>query len=405
MALFAFEARQINGRLTTGETSAASRAALAEKLMGEGMVLISARAMDGARAKTGRLPALPRRRVPLAQMLLFLAEFRALSRSGMPLVRALKVMEVRPGAPVLAAALGAVRREVETGRALPDAMGDHPRAFPPILRAAIGAGGATGRMDAALDQLIGLLSMQDALERKARRATTYPLFLLALLAVVLVALMLFVLPRFADLYGEFGAALPWPTRVLMALAEAAPWGVPLLVVAVLGAAAGLRMLERAPGAALALARMRLRLPVIGPLVLEIARTRTAAILSMLLASGMPLRPALRAAAEGSPQPEIAARLIRAADAVGQGRGVAEALSADNLFEGVGLSMVAAGEAAGALAPAFEEAGLFHRDRLQDRLDRTLALIEPAMMLFVGVALGGVVIAVYLPIFGLSGIVR
>ena len=401
MSLYRYSARRLSGELVTGEGAAASVAELTARLSGEGLVLVDAAPVGGR----FRLGSLGGRRVRLPALLTFIREFRALAGAGMPVARALAQLENRRDDPALAGALVAVRGRVEGGAALDAAMAEHPRVFDGLMQATVRAGLATGRLEDALDRLLAYLTLRHQLQRKIRRAMAYPVFLLILLAVVLAVLMLFVLPRFSELYAEFDAELPLMTQVLMTSVEAAPVAVPALFLGGIAVALLFRLWLSLPAARLAIDRLRMRLPVFGPIVRNIGLVQISFMMSLLLGSGMPLRDALRFAAGGVTNADQAARLARVGAAVSAGRSVGTALEEEGVYPDLSQALIAAGEAAGDLDRMFGEVSKLHEEMLEDRLGRVIALIEPAMMLIVGIVLGVVIVAVYLPIFGISSVVE
>ena len=401
MSLYRYSARRLSGELVTGEGAAASVAELTARLSGEGLVLVDAAPVGGR----FRLGAIGGRKVRLPALLTFIREFRALAGAGMPVARALAQLENRRDDPALAGALVSVRSRVEEGAALDAAMAEHPRVFDGLMQATVRAGLATGRLEDALDRLLAYLTLRHQLQRKIRRAMAYPVFLLILLAVVLAVLMLFVLPRFSELYAEFDADLPWMTQVLMASVRAAPVAVPALVLGGIAMVLLFRLWLSLPAARLAFDRLRLRLPVFGPIVRNIGLVQISFMMSLLLGSGMPLRDALRFASGGVTNADQAARLARVGAAVSSGRSVGAALEEEGVYPDLSQALIAAGEAAGELDRMFGEVSKLHEEMLEDRLGRVIALIEPAMMLIVGIVLGVVIVAVYLPIFGISSVVE
>ena len=400
--LYAYSARRLTGQLVEGQGTAASEADLAAQLSREGMVLVSAKPAGKGLGLSEMFAA---RKVRLAALSAFTREFRSLLGAGMPLAEALQRLEARRDDPFLAAAVADARRKVEQGAALDQAMADNPAVFDALYQTTVRAGLATGRIDAALERLLSFMAVRQDLDKKVRRATRYPLFLLGLLVVVLAILMLFVLPRFADLYSEFDTPLPWLTRMLIAAVETAPYWVPGLLIVLLGWMILLRLLARIPSARNMLDGFRLSVPVFGPIRQDTGRIQTSFMLSMLLSAGIPLREALNFTARGAPNVRHQAALFRIEDAISRGQSLATALKRETLFPDLSVSLLEVGETAGDLDSMFAEVAKLHEDQLETRLTRTLAMLEPAMMLLVGIVLGTVIVAVYLPIFGISSVIQ
>ena len=386
----------------TGERPAGSVPALSGELTAEGLVLVEARPL---RSGFG-LPGLSGgRRVKLSALMTFVREFRSLVGAGLPLTRALGLLEGRKDDPMLGGAIRAVRSGVEQGKALDSAMAEHPAVFDTLVQAAVRAGTATGRLETALERLLHFLTLRNTLDRKVRGAMAYPAFLLGLLVIVLALLMLFVLPRFAELYAEFDADLPLPTAILMMGVQAAPIGIPLLAIGAVGLVALISLWLKNPVARLRFDGLRLTLPVVGPILTHTGLIQISFMMSLLLSSGMALRDALSFTASSLSNHSLRTRLERVAEAISEGRSLSRGLTDQALFPELSRSLLAAGEAAGDLDRMFGEVAKLHEEMLEDRLARVLALIEPAMMILVGIVLGTVIVAVYLPIFGISTVVQ
>ena len=396
-ATFSYRARRATGEIVAGTRPAEDRRTLEAALATDGLMLLEARRARGGVLRAGR-------GVRPAALLSFVRELRHLIAAGLPAARSLRLLEDRDD-PALAAAIRTMREALERGRALDEAAAEAPGAFDVLFRASLRAGARTGRLPDTLQRLEEVLALRAELRARTRRAMAYPVFLLILLAVVLAGLLLFVLPRFSDLYAQFGEDLPLATRLLMGAAGAAPVAIPVLAALGLVAAwAGRRLLTR-PGVRRAADGILLRLPVVGPVARQLQLVQVSTMLGMLLAAGTPLRAALAFVAESVGNGVVRVRLAGAGAGVATGRALSDCMGEAALYPATSLSLLRAGEAAGSLPEMFEAVATLHRQELEDRMGRLLALIEPVMMLLVGVVLGAVIIAVYLPVFGISGVIR
>ena len=399
---FSYRARRASGEVVSGRRRAGDRPSLEAALARDGLMLIEARRDRGR----GPRAAGGGRRVRPSALLAFVRELRHLIGAGLPAAQVLALLEARRDDPALAEAVRGLREGVERGRTLDEAAADFPGAFDTLFRASLRAGARTGRLPDTLARLESFLVMRAALRARVRKAMAYPAFLLILLAVVIAGLMLFVLPRFADLYAQFGEELPMATRLLMGAAEAAPLAVPALAAAVLALGALARGALRRPGARRRADALAIRLPVLGPVVRHMQLIQVSTMMSMLLAAGTPLRDALGLVAESVGNEVVRAHLRAAEGGIATGRALSDCLGAgDALFPPASLSMIRAGEVAGSLPSMLDAVTTLHEQELEDRMARLLALIEPVMMLAVGVVLGAVIITVYLPVFGISGVIR
>ncbi len=397
MTAFRYSARRPTGDLVSGDAQAPNRTALKAQLARQGLLLVEAQPV-----RRRGLPSLAPARVALPSLLGFLREFRHLIDAGLPQARALQLLKDRPGDPVLSAAVGALHAGVARGLSLDAAAAERRDVFDDIVRATLSAGVRTSRLGEALARLETFLTLRAEMARKIRRAMVYPTFLIGLLALVLAGLMLIVLPRFADLYAEFGADLPLPTRILMQAVETAPIWIPTTLLTLVAATLLWRGAMRRP----ALARRRdawaLQTPVIGPIIRGAALVQISYMLAMLLRAGAPLKEALEFVTEAMSNQVIRARLADVSAGIAAGRSLSDGLDETRLFPPTAQSMIRAGETSGALANLLDAVAKVQEDQVEDRIDRLLALIEPAMSLIVGGVLGAVSITGYLPVFGISG---
>lgn len=369
--------------------AAADAEALVRELDAQGLVVERLRVQ-----RTWRV----RQRVRGSDRLLFVQEFAALLRAGLPVVQALELAHVRPDCPALGASLAQVLTAVRQGLAMSQACSLHGERFDPLLLAALRAGEKTGDLVTALLHHAEHLQRRQALQRRLSQALTYPVFLLLALVVVLGAIFVFVLPRFAALYADVGAELPWPTRALVSLVGALPWALAL------GAAMALLLWHR-PQWRAAWIRQLHGLPGVQGLRQQLHAAHTTRSLSALLAAGTPLLDALQTLQQTVDGPQRVERLARVTTSIREGGTLSEALRGEALLTEVGLRLVAVGEATGALADLLGEAARFYEERVDASLQRLTVLMEPLLMLVVGTLVGGVIVAMYLPIFGMADVIR
>lgn len=399
MPVYAYQALSERGALLRGESAAASPEELAARLAAQGLLL--------RRARTRRTLALriARARPRPEQFLLFTQELGALIRAGLTVPEALAEVAERPDAPGFARVLSRVSEAVQEGVPLSNACARHPDVFAQTFVSALRTGERGGDLGRALTTFHGHLLRQAAIRSKLGQAVVYPLFLLATLVVILAVLFLFVLPRFSAIYADFNAQLPAATRVLMGAVHRLPWLIAGAAAAALAAGLGYRRGRATEAGRIRSDRIKARIPVVGPLysawvVADLART-----LSTLLQAGTPL-PAALAAAHGSlGSRAVAQRFSRVMEDVASGRSLADSLRTHRIVPGSAVKLIAVGEKAGNLAAMLDEVARFHEDQLQNRLARAMSLIEPAMMLLMGILVGGIIIVMYLPIFQLADVVK
>ncbi len=398
MPLYAYVALAENGAPLTGESVAASEEALRAELSGRGLLVREVRAK---RARwSWRAP-----RVRPEDFALYNHEFMALVRAGLTVPDALVLASDRPDCPALGKVLARVREDVGGGVSLSEACARHPEVFERLYLAAVRTGEKTGDLAGVLARYQDYLRQRVALRKKVSQALAYPIFLLVALAVILAVLFAFVMPRFVAMYADLGAELPLPTRVLLSVMDHLYVVGPALIGAgALAAWAWRRWLSSDSGRR-QLDRLREGMPYFG----ELARVHTAAqlarSLSTLLAGGTPLVEALQTAASSVTNRVYLDRLEATTKQVTEGSSLAQAVRASALMPPMATRMIEVGEASGGLDAMLAEVAQFYEEVLDSRLGRMMALVEPLLMLLMGILVGGIIIVMYLPVFNMANVIR
>jgi type IV pilus assembly protein PilC len=398
MPLYAYVALAENGASLKGESVAASEDALRAELSGRGLLVQQVRSKRAG----SRLGA---RRIRPEEFALFNQEFMSLLRAGLTVPDALALACDRPDSPALGRILARVNDDVRNGVSLSDACARHPEAFDRLYLAALRTGEKTGDFAGVLSRYHEYLRHRVALRKKVAQALAYPIFLLIALAIILAVLFAFVMPRFVAMYADLGTALPLPTRVLMSIVDHFYVAVPAVAAAAVLVAWAWRRWLSTDAARRRLDRVRERLPWVG----ELARIATAAqlarSLAALLAGGTPLVEALRTAAGSLDRRLDLDRLEDATRRVTEGASLAQAVRATALMPAMAARMIEVGEASGGLAAMLGEVARFYEEVLDGRLAKVMTLVEPLLMLLMGILIGGIIIVMYLPVFNMAAIIK
>lgn len=399
MPQYHYSALSHNGALVAGEGAAASPQELKTELESLGLHVQRIRPKRQWRALWQRGGVRPQ------AFLLLVRELVSLTRAGLPLPDVLALAADRPGEPALARVLGRVLKDVRAGLLLSQACAVHPDVFDGLFLAALRTGEKTGELPAVLARYQEFLRRQVALRKKISQALAYPMFLLLALLVILGVMFAFVMPRFVLMYANFDAELPLPTRWLLAGVEHFPLIV--LLAATLGAFLvwGWRSLSARPAGRLRIDQWKLRVPLLGGAARTAALAHLARSLATLLAGGTPLVEALRIVHESFPNRAYAQRLAEVTALVTQGESLARAMRACGVLPETALKMLQVGEASGSLERMLAEMALYYEEALEARMARLMALIEPALVLLMGLMIGGIIIVMYLPIFNLAEVIR
>ena len=399
MPVYTYTALAENGTRIQGEESALSELTLREDLARRGFM---AQELRLKRSGFG-LPS--RKRIKPESFLLLNQEFTALLRAGLPIPEALRLAADRPDSPQLSQVLRQVEEAVRGGMSLSEACALHSEVFDGLYLAALRTGEKTGSLPQVLAKYQVNLRHRVELMRKVGHALAYPAFLLVTLLVILSVLFVFVLPRFVALYADFGAQLPAPTRALIGLVEMMPYVAPLLVLLGFGGWIFWLRLLRDEAMRIRIDIFKERMPLLGGIYQHTASAQLARTLGTLLSGGTTLVEAMQITAESLPNRYRAKLLNEVRRQVMEGVSLAAAMASTRIMTSTAVKMIEVGEAGGGLEDMLTEVAVFHEEALSNSLTRMMSLIEPILMLLMGVFVGGIIIVMYLPIFYIVDVVK
>lgn len=344
-------------------------------------------------------------RIVNRELVPFTRQLAAMMRAGMSIVVSLSTVEEQVAIPSFRQVVGRIKAAVEGGGAFSDGLALFPRIFNDLYVNIVRAGERSGQFADALGRLGALLESNARLRRKIRSALAYPVVVLCLSLVIAAAMILFVVPIFTQMYADFGARLPGPTRLLLGASNFAVrwWWALLLAVAL--AVAAFRRWHRTPAGALACDRLALRLPVFGPLTQRVAVARFARIFSQMVHSGVPILDGLRIVAQACGNRAVGRSIMEARAVVERGEPLSAGLEKREGIPLLVVRMVAAGERSGKLDEMLDNVAETYEDEVETMLAALTSLMEPLLMVFLGVVIGSIVVAMYLPIFQMSSILK
>ncbi len=394
---FIWRGTDAQGQAAEGEISAASLALAKARLR-----------QQGFRPRRLRRKPKPwfgnRDRVRPGDIAVFTRQLATMVRSAIPLVRSLNVMAGSTGNPALRGLIHKLRDDVAGGHGLADSLARHPAQFDSLYRALVAAGESSGTLETMLDRLAGYREKSERLKAKIRKALTYPVAVVAVAIVVTALLLTRVVPTFAETFAGFDAELPGFTLFVLRLSDLAVAHWPAVSATALATATMLVWLpRRSPGAAALGQRALLRLPVIGPLLRHAALARVARTLATLYRAGAPLTEALESVAESAGNVVYAGAVRAIGEDVRNGQSLTGAVRAAGLFPPMFEQLVGIGEESGALDDMLDRCAVFFEEDVESRVDRLTALLEPFIMAVLGLLIGGLMIAMYLPIFQLGSV--
>ena len=356
--------------------------------------------------RAGRLAfgslALPRRsRISTREFLVFNQELATLLKAGMPLVQSLDILRRRVTNPLFKSVLNDVYDRVRAGSALSESFEAHGAMFPGVYTASLMAGEKSGNLEQVIRRYVAYVKVVEGVRRKVISALIYPAVLLTLSVIVVGILVLRVVPQFGGYYEQFGKELPFSTRMIVAISNYATAYFGAIVLVVAAVAASIWFWLKRPGERDRLDRWILRLPLLGSVARKFATSQASRTLATLLGGGIPLVNAIDVSARSIKNRYMARELQKAAQQVREGRALAAAMTDSGAFPDVALKMVEVGEQTGALQEMLNSLSDFYDEEIETNLDRFVTLVEPILLIIMGIVIAGLLLALYMPLFNLS----
>ncbi len=388
-----------NGQVIEGVYSADNEARLRHELEEKGLFVLSLQPKGAIAGFSLQLPQ--SQRIASREFLVFNQELATLLKAGMPLVQSLDLLKRRVESPMFRSVLEDVHEKVRSGTALSDAFAAHGDRFPRVYTASLFAGERSGNLDAVLRRYVEYAKIIATVRRKTLSALVYPT-ILVLLALALVALIVLkVVPAFSDFYASFGAELPLVTRIILAISNFARSQFLLIILVFVGAVAAVVVWTRQAGQRARLDRLVLHAPVLGPIAAKFATSQMARTLATLLNGGLPLVNALEISARSVGNQYMAGQLDIVNARVREGQSFAAALEARGIFPEVAVKMAEVGESTGALQEMLNTVADFYDEEIATTMERFVTLVEPTLLVFMGIVIAGLLLALYMPLFQLS----
>jgi type IV pilus assembly protein PilC len=399
MATFAYSGRTRGGETISGERVAESMEAATAALRRE-QVLVTKIAPTKGRAEAKAAKGGKGRRVNSKNLAVFTRQFSVMIDAGLPLVQCLDILGSQEEDKSFARVIIETRSDVEGGSSLADAMKRHPKTFDPLYTNMIAAGEAGGILDTILKRLAVYIEKNVKLKAQVKSAMIYPIAVLVIAAGVVAVILWKVIPTFAALFAGLGAELPLPTRVVIWMSDSLVRFMPFILVGLGAAAFGARQYYSTNGGRHVIDRMVLRMPVLGMIMRKIAVARFCRTLSTLISSGVPILDGLEITAKTAGNAIVEDGIMTTRKSIERGETVSAPLKDTGVFPAMVTQMIGVGEATGALDTMLAKIADFYEEEVDTAVAGLLTLLEPVMIAFLGIVVGGIVIAMYMPIFAM-----
>jgi type IV pilus assembly protein PilC len=397
MPTFTYTARAVNGELRTATIDAPSREEVVAQLRRQRMSVVK---VDEETKKTRA-----RGSIKMRDIVIFTRQFSTMINAGLPLVQALDILAKQTENKALSDVTRAVVFDVESGHTVADALGKHPNAFSELYVNMVAAGEAGGILDTILMRLATFMEKNDALIRKVKGAMIYPGVIMSVAVIAIAVLLIFVIPVFESMFASVGLALPVPTRIVIGLSRFLK-GYWWAIGAGLGGGAWLvKRYYASHNGKLNIDKMLLKMPVLGDVLRKSAVSRFTRTLGTLISSGVSILDGLEITAKTAGNRVIQDAIMQSRASIAGGDTIAAPLQKSQVFPPMVISMIAVGEQTGGLDEMLSKIADFYDEEVDAAVSGLLSLLEPIMIVFLGVVVGGMVVAMYLPIFDMINAVQ
>lgn len=337
-------------------------------------------------------------------VVIFTRQLSTMIDAGLPLVQSLEILGEQQENPTFKKVLREIRNDVETGTTFADAMKKHLNIFDNLYCNMVEAGEVGGILDTILSRLATFMEKSMALKKKVKGAMTYPIICICISFVVTAVMLVFVVPVFQKMFADFGSALPAPTQFVVDLSEFAKGNFHFIIGGIFAIVFVVKKIYKTENGRMQMDRMMLNMPIVGPLLRRVAVAKFTRTLGTMLQSGVPILESLNVVARTAGNKVIEQAVFRVTDSISEGRAIAEPLEETGVFPSMVVQMINVGESTGALDIMLTKIADFYDEEVDQAVENLTAAIEPLMMVFLGGMIGGLVVAMYLPIFSMAGAV-
>jgi type IV pilus assembly protein PilC len=404
MPKFNWEARSKAGSLQKGVMEAANVAQVEAQLKKYGFTGITVKEVGKGLSMELKFPGKGGAKIDSKDLVVFTRQFATMIDSGLPLVQCLDILSSQQENKTFKDVLVKVKENVESGSTFADALARHPKAFDQLYVNLVAAGEVGGILDTILNRLAAYIEKAMKLKKQVKGAMVYPITIMSIAVVVVGVILVFVIPTFAKMFAEFGGELPAPTRIVIALSSFLTKYILVIIAAFFAIQYGIRKYYATPKGRKAIDGFALKAPVFGPLIRKVSVAKFTRTLGTMISSGVPIMDGLEIVAKTAGNKIVEEAIYKVRQSISEGKTIAEPLAESGVFPPMVVQMISVGEATGAMDTMLNKIADFYDDEVDDAVGAMTAMMEPMLMVFLGTTVGGLVIAMYLPIFKLAGAV-
>nr|WP_320116444.1 type II secretion system F family protein [uncultured Desulfuromonas sp.] len=403
MAKFSWEGKIRSGQVQKGEMDAPSEAIARAQLRRQGIMPSKVKEKGTGMDMEIKIPGFEPK-VTTKDLVVFTRQFATMIDAGLPLVQCLDILSNQQENSTFKRILTSIKEDVESGSTFAEALRKHPKAFDELFVNLIAAGEVGGILDTILNRLAAYIEKAQKLKKQVKSAMTYPITVVSIAVVVVGVILVFVIPAFEKIFADFGGALPAPTQVVINLSNFIQNYILFIIAAIVLMIFLFKKIYATSKGRDAIDDFALKLPVFGVLIRKVAVAKFTRTLGTMVSSGVPILDGLDIVAKTAGNRTVEKAIIKVRQSISEGNTIADPLSKSGVFPPMVCQMIAVGEQAGSIDTMLNKIADFYDDEVDDAVSNLTSMMEPLLMLFLGTTVGGLVIAMYLPIFKLAGAV-
>jgi type IV pilus assembly protein PilC len=402
MAKYSWEARSRTGAQQKGVMEANTKALVEAQLKKFGFSNITIK--EEGKGFNFKIPGMGAKKVETKDIVIFTRQFATMIDSGLPLVQCLDILSSQQENKTFKEVLLKVKENVESGSTFADSLGRHPKVFDQLYVNLVAAGEVGGILDTILNRLAAYIEKSMKLKKQIKGAMVYPATIMSIAVVVVGVILIFVIPTFAKMFEEFGGELPAPTKIVIALSHFIVKSLIVMIALFFAFVSGFKKYYATKNGRYQVDRLALKAPIVGPLIRKVSVAKFTRTLGTMISSGVPIMDGLDIVAKTAGNKIVEEAIYNVRQAISEGKTIAEPLAACGVFPPMVVQMIAVGEATGAMDAMLNKIADFYDDEVDSAVSAMTAMMEPMLMVFLGTTVGGLVVAMYLPIFKIAGAV-
>ncbi len=404
MAKYQWEGRSRNGSSQKGVMEAPSQTVVEAQLKRYGFTGVSIKEQGKGLSMEIKIPGFGSKKVTTKELVIFTRQFATMIDSGLPLVQCLEILSSQQENKAFKDVLLKVKESVESGSTFADALSKHPKVFDNLFVSLVAAGEVGGILDTILSRLAAYTEKSMKLKKQIKGAMVYPATVMSVAVIVVGVIMVFVIPTFAKMFADFGGDLPGPTKLVIALSNFLVKYLIVIIAAIFVLIFLFKKYYATDRGRKTMDKLALKAPIVGDLIRKVAVAKFTRTLGTLVSSGVPIMDGLDIVARTAGNRVVEEAIMHVRQSISEGKTIAEPLQESGVFPPMVVQMIAVGEATGAMDAMLSKIADFYDDEVDSAVGAMTAMLEPMLMVFLGVVVGGLVIAMYLPIFKIAGTV-